>query len=110
MVMDAIGDPKVYEFQSRAEFYPFYLSQHRDRTCRRLHIFGSTGGLLWIARAFLTGNPLNVLYGIIFGYFCAWVGHFVFEKNRPATFKYPSWSFQNDWVMLYDTFTGKLPL
>jgi hypothetical protein len=31
-------DPKA--FKSFAEFYPFYLTEHSNRTCRRLHFLG----------------------------------------------------------------------
>ncbi|TAK93078.1 MAG: DUF962 domain-containing protein [Aquabacterium sp.] len=39
----------------------------------------------------------------------AWVGHFRFERNRPATFTYPLYSLMGDWVMFWQTLTGKLP-
>ena len=41
----------------------------------------------------------------IIGYGFAWVGHFVFEQNKPATFKYPLYSLMGDFVMLKDTLT-----
>ena len=94
---------------SFAEFYPFYLSEHRNRTCRRLHFVGSSLGLLCLAVMVLTGEWPFLLYGLLCGYAFAWVGHFGFEKNKPASFKQPLYSFMGDWVMYKDIWTGKIP-
>lgn len=91
-----------------ADFYPFYLSQHSDRTCRRLHFVGTTLGLIALLHAFATLNFWWILAGLVAGYAFAWVGHFFFEKNRPATFTYPLYSFMGDWVMWKDMLTGKI--
>jgi hypothetical protein len=95
-------------FSSFAEFYPFYLSEHSNRTCRRLHFIGSTiglgFGLLGIARR----RPSLIALGLGIGYGCSWIGHFFFEKNRPATFKHPIYSFMGDWVMWKDIVTRKI--
>lgn len=96
-------------FASFREFYPFYLSEHRNPTCRRLHFAGSTLVLLLLAGAALTRNPWLLLAAPFAGYGFAWVGHFAFEKNRPATFTYPAWSFAGDWVMYWQLLTGKIP-
>ena len=97
-------------FASFDEFYPFYLSQHQDQTCRRLHFVGSSLGLLGLGRAVVTGKKRYIAAGVVAGYGCAWVGHFFFEHNKPATFKYPLYSFMGDWVMYKDMLTGKIPL
>ncbi|MCF7204043.1 Mpo1-like protein [Pseudomonas oligotrophica] len=97
-------------FTSFAEFYPFYLAEHRNRTCRRLHFAGSLLVLAILAYALASGQWLWLLAMPVAGYGFAWVGHFVFEKNRPATFQYPLYSFMGDWVMLRDMLTGRLPL
>jgi hypothetical protein len=97
-------------FSRFADFYPFYLSQHADRTCRRLHFAGTSLGLLAIVAAIVTRNPWWLLAGLAAGYAFAWVGHFFFEKNRPATFSHPLYSFIGDWVMWKDTITGKIRL
>ena len=101
---------EVVEFKSFAEFYPFYLSQHQNQTCRRLHFVGSSLGLLGLGAALVTGKKRYVAAGIVAGYGCAWVGHFFFEHNKPATFQYPVYSFMGDWVMYKDMLTGKIPL
>jgi len=90
------------------EFYPFYLSQHTNRVCRRLHFAGSTAGLTAVFLAFWTLNFWWLLAGLAAGYALAWVGHFFFEKNRPATFTHPLFSFFGDWVMWKDMLTGKI--
>jgi hypothetical protein len=96
-------------FASFAEFYPFYLDEHRNRTCRRLHFVGSTVALLCLVMLLSTGNLWWLLGGFVSGYAFAWVGHFAFEKNRPATFKHPFYSFAGDWVMYKDIWRGKIP-
>ena len=95
-------------FTSFREFYPFYLSEHRDPTCRKLHFAGSTLVLAVIGAAILTRNPWWLLLAPLAGYGCAWVGHFAFEKNRPATFTYPAWSLAGDWVMYWQLLTGRI--
>lgn len=95
-------------FSSFREFYPFYLGEHSDRTCRRLHFAGSSAALGFVAAAITTLQPLWALAALITGYGFAWVGHFFFEKNRPATFKHPLYSFLGDWVMFKDILTGKI--
>lgn len=97
-------------FTSFAEFYHFYLTEHSNRTCRRLHFVGSSLTLLCLLALLLTRNPLWLLAGLLCGYGFAWVGHFVFEKNRPASFKRPLYSFMGDWVMYRDIWAGRVKL
>jgi hypothetical protein len=91
-----------------ADFYPFYLGEHSNRTCRRLHFIGTTVGILFLAHAVSTLNFWWLLAGIVQGYAWAWFGHYVFEKNRPATFTYPVYSLMGDWVMWKEIFSGKI--
>ena len=95
-------------FTSFAEFYPYYLQEHSNATCRRLHYVGSLLVLSILGYALFTQQWLWLLALPFAGYGFAWVGHFVFEKNKPATFKYPLYSFMGDWVMLKDAFTGRI--
>ena len=99
---------KTASYDSFAQFYPFYRSEHADRTCRRLHFVGTSLVILVAVSAIASGH-----YGLLWllpvlGYGFAWVGHFYFEKNRPATFKYPFYSFIGDFVMYKDIWTGKI--
>ena len=96
-------------FSSFAEFYPYYLSEHQDRTCRRMHFAGSTVALVCLIVLVLTGNLWWLLGAVVSGYAFAWVGHFGFEKNRPATFRHPIYSLMGDWVMYRDIWVGKIP-
>ncbi len=143
---DLLGDVKL--FKSFQDFYPFYLSQHSDQTCRRLHFVGtsivvlmlifqrnlslsmipayflgtavqiltqqmSTGliealaaiGILLVSYQSLTGRIKDAVILLLIGYGFAWVGHFVFEKNRPATFVYPIYSLRGDFTMWYEIAT-----
>lgn len=91
------------------EFYPYYLAEHADVNCRRLHFVGT-----WLVLAALVAgifvSPWWLLAMPLFGYGFAWVGHFVFEKNRPATFKYPLYSLAGDWVMFFDILRGRVKI
>ncbi|MCY1223538.1 hypothetical protein D9M71_229720 [compost metagenome] len=98
----------IQRFQSFAEFYPFYLQEHSNDTCRRLHYVGSLLVLGILGYALATQQWLWLLAIPFAGYGFAWVGHFVFEKNKPATFKYPLYSLMGDWVMLRDALTGRI--
>jgi len=96
-------------YASFAEFYPFYLSEHRNRTCRRLHFIGTSLVLGCVVAAMVTGNAWWLLAAPVCGYGFAWIGHFRFEKNRPATFEYPLYSFAGDWLMYRDMLMGRIP-
>ncbi|MYN07129.1 DUF962 domain-containing protein [Pseudoduganella aquatica] len=95
-------------FQSFKEFYPFYLQEHANSTCRRLHFIGSTLVLLIIIIAAVRGNYGLLWFVPLAGYGFAWIGHFFFEHNRPATFKYPLYSLLGDWVMYRDMLAGRV--
>ena len=95
-------------YQSFAEFYPYYLQEHSNPVCRRLHYAGSLLVLAILAYALFSQQWLWLLAMPLAGYGFAWVGHFVFEKNRPATFDYPLYSLMGEWVMLKDAFTGRI--
>lgn len=96
-------------FNSFREFYPYYLSEHRNPTCRRLHVVGS-GLIVLLVVAVVVGavSPWCLLAVPLLGYGFAWIGHFAFEKNRPATFTHPLWSLMGDWVMFKDVLTGRI--
>ncbi|WP_151707179.1 DUF962 domain-containing protein [Acinetobacter sp. TUM15064] len=89
-------------YKTLKEFYPFYLSQHADSTCRRLHFAGTTCVIGVAAIATMTKNP-KVLWALpVVGYGFAWIGHFFFEHNKPATFKQPFFSLVCDFKMYKD--------
>ena len=93
---------------SFAEFWPYYLREHSQPGTRLLHLIGTTLALLFVLAAVLAGRPLLLVGALLAGYGFAWVGHFYFEKNRPATFKYPFYSLMGDFVMYKDMWVGKI--
>ena len=95
-------------YASFTEFYPFYLSEHAQRTTRRLHFLGSSLALLCLVALVFTGDAWWLAAGLVAGYGFAWVSHMAFEKNRPATFRHPLYSFMGDWVMFWQILTGKI--
>lgn len=96
-------------FSSFSEFYPYYLSEHANLTCRRLHFIGSTLVLAVLLYAISTQQWQLLWLLPLLGYGFAWIGHFFFEKNKPATFKYPIYSLMGDWVMYKDILMRKIP-
>ena len=96
------------KFSSFAEFYPYYLAEHQHPVCRALHYTGSMLVIAVLLYAVL-GQYWQMLWLLpVIGYGFAWLGHFLFEHNKPATFKYPFYSLAADWVMLKDFLTGQL--
>lgn len=87
------------QFNTFSDFYPFYLSQHQNRMCRKLHFIGSCLVLLLLVIAVLSQAWWLCWFIPVVGYGFAWLGHFMFEHNRPATFQYPLYSLIGDWVM-----------
>ena len=66
------------------------------------------GALAFVALAIVQRNAWWLLAALLCGYAFAWVGHFFFEKNRPATFRHPFYSFAGDWVMFKDILSGRI--
>jgi len=95
-------------YASFADFYPYYLSEHRNRICRRLHFAGTVLVLLALATAVLSRNLWWLLVAPAAGYGLAWVGHFCFEKNRPATFEHPWYSLAGDFALFRDILLGRI--
>lgn len=97
-------------FGSFAEFYPYYLAEHQNPQCRLLHFIGSWLVLAVIGAAVVTQMWVLLWLMPVIGYGFAWVGHFFYEHNKPATFKHPFYSFMGDWVMFKDILTGKISI
>ena len=90
------------------DFYPFYLGEHQNRICKRLHFIGSSLVLLTLVGVLVTGRWWGLWLMPLFGYGFTWVGHYFFEKNRPATFIHPLYSLMGDWVMYRDILIGRI--
>jgi hypothetical protein len=91
-----------------ADFWPFYLREHSKPLTRSLHFAGTSTALAVVAAAAITGRGWLLVAALLAGYGSAWVGHFFIEKNRPATFQHPLWSFAADFKMLGCAITGRL--
>ena len=97
-------------FSNFAEFYPYYLAEHDNITCRRLHFAGSWLVILSVLMALVTANTWWLVLAPIGGYGFAWIGHFFYEHNKPATFQYPLYSLRGDWKMFADILSGKVKI
>jgi hypothetical protein len=91
-----------------AQFYPYYLSQHGHKLCRRAHFLGTSSAIAAVVQYVDSPDPWWLVLAVVSGYGGAWFGHFFYEKNRPATFDHPWYSFCADWVMYWQMLTGKL--
>ena len=89
-------------------FWPFYLSEHSRPATRHIHAIGTLLGLALGGLAFLTQIWWLLLAALVTAYGAAWTSHALIEKNTPATFKYPFWSFISDFRMLGLWLQGKL--
>jgi hypothetical protein len=101
---------RIAQFRSFAEFYPYYLSEHSNPICRRLHFVGTSLVIALLAYTIGSGKWMLLLAVPLVGYGFAWVGHFFFEKNRPATFTHPLYSLIGDFAMFRDILLGKISL
>lgn len=89
-------------------FYPYYLTEHSDPICRATHYIG-TSLLIVVIICSIVFKDARILFLLpVVGYGFAWLGHFVFEKNRPATFQYPFYSLASDFVMYFHFLTGQI--
>lgn len=98
------------QFPSFKAFYPYYLSEHSDPRCRRLHYIGTSMVLILLLYAVVAQQWALLLWIPLLGYGPAWIGHFFFENNKPATFQHPLYSLMGDFVMLWQALTGQLEI
>ena len=95
-------------YQTLKEFYPYYLTEQSDATCRVLHYIGTSLVIGMLIFAIVSPAWWKFALLPILGYGFAWLGHFKFEKNKPATFQYPLYSLSSDFIMLYHFLTGQI--
>jgi hypothetical protein len=95
-------------FASFRDFYPYYLGEHRDPRCRRLHFTGTSLVIVTVLAAVLTRNVMWLVAVPLAGYGFAWLGHALFERNRPATFRHPFYSLLGDFAMFRDMLIGRI--
>jgi hypothetical protein len=96
------------KYRTFESFYPYYLSEHSNRTCRRLHFIGSILIVAAFSYVVLTRFWLGLLALPVIGYGFGWIGHAFFEKNVPTTSTYPVYSFCGYWRMVKDIAIGRL--
>jgi len=96
------------KIDSFASFWPFYLSEHKNKISRNLHYFGTISSNLFLLFIIWQQSWLLLPLVLLLGYAPAWIGHFLLEKNRPATFQYPRWSLMADYKMLYLALKGEI--
>lgn len=97
-----------HEFESFQDFWPFYLHEHSDPTNRALHVAGTVAALATAGIALVTRRPKLLGIAPLLGYGAAWIGHYMIEKNRPATFTHPLWSLRGDIKMASLAMSGQL--
>src|ERR1700676_1807903 len=90
------------------EFWRFYLRAHRQPRSRILHYIGTGAGTVLVILALIARDWRLLAAAPIIGYACAWLGHGIFEGNRPATFGHPLWSLYSDFRMLALWLAGRL--
>jgi hypothetical protein len=96
------------QFANFRDFYPYYLAQHRNRICRRLHLSGTLLALVVAVVALVSGRWLWLVAVPLAGYLPAWAGHLFFERNSPATFSHPLYSLRGDLAMLAEVLSGRM--
>lgn len=95
-------------FNSFSEFWPHYLAEHSRPATRLLHYAGTLIAIGFIIMLVAIGRWWLFPLAFVPAYAFAWTAHFFIERNRPATFTYPLWSFMGDWKMLFLGLTGRL--
>ena len=95
------------KYNSLKEFYPYYLTEHKNVTCRKLHFFGTFLLFVLLGVSLIFADYSLLWFLPVVGYGFAWAGHFFFEKNKPATFQYPFYSLASDFIMFWHLLTGK---
>ena len=97
------------KYNTLKEFYPYYLSEHSNSTCRTLHFIGTFLVFIVLFWSILTQTWWGLGLIPVTGYGFAWAGHFFFEKNKPATFQYPLYSLSSDFILFFEMLIGKQP-
>ena len=90
------------------KYYGYYLSLHQNKWNRRLHALGQLCTILFVIFCIQNSWWLTLLLAPFVIYPFAWIGHFVFEKNKPGAWNNPILSKASDWLMMKDMITGKL--
>lgn len=90
------------------EFWEFYVREHTHPLNRALHFVGTSSAVFLLVFFILRGVWFYFPICLVIGYGFAWIGHFFIEKNKPASFQYPLWSFISDYKMMWFMISGKM--
>lgn len=90
------------------DFWMFYLGEHSRPATRSLHFIGTITAVLILVTSFVVADWRIAIFALVIGYVFAWSGHYFFEGNKPATFKYPIWSLISGFRMLGLWLVGRL--
>ena len=94
-------------YKTFKDFYPYYIEEHSKPKTKLLHFIGTSISLFFLVQLVITFDPIYLIYALLSGYGFAWVAHFFIEKNKPATFTYPFYSFIGDHKMFVEILMGK---
>ena len=94
-------------YKTFKDFYPYYIEEHSKPKTKLLHFIGTSISLFFLVQLVRTFDPIYLIYGLLSGYGFAWIAHFFIEKNKPATFTYPFYSFIGDHKMFVEILMGK---
>jgi hypothetical protein len=86
--------------RSFEEFWPHYVRAHANKNNRTLHAVGTSAAVVLAALGVFGRRRGLLLAAPVVGYGLAWIGHFLVEGNKPATFGHPLWSLRGDFKML----------
>ena len=95
------------KYKTFKDFYPYYIDEHSKPKTKLLHFIGTSISLFFLVQLVITFDPIYLIYALLSGYGFAWVAHFFIEKNKPATFTYPFYSFIGDHKMFVEILMGK---
>lgn len=99
---------RVQRYQRFEDFWPYYVSEHANPLNRRLHFWGTNNLFFWLVVACFRRSTKLIVFAVLSSYACAWIGHFLIEKNRPATLEYPIFSAIGELVMYVKTWQGTM--
>jgi len=94
-------------YKTFRDFYPYYIEEHSKPKTKLLHFIGTSISLFFLVQLVRTFDPIYFIYALLSGYGFAWIAHFFIEKNKPATFTYPFYSFIGDHKMFLEILMGK---
>ena len=95
------------KYKTFKDFYPYYIEEHSKPKTKLFHFIGTSISLFFLVQLVITFDPIYLIYALLSGYGFAWVAHFFIEKNKPATFTYPFYSFIGDHKMFVEILMGK---